>query len=96
MPDPLVDALAASRDRTFAIVAHLDDGQLEPTKPDWAGGLRATWTPGEAGARARLKQFLQKRIAGYASRRDRPDDEATSRLSPHLRFGEISPCYCPG
>src|SRR6476646_3874394 len=29
MPDPLVEALAASRDRTFAIVAHLDDGQLE-------------------------------------------------------------------
>ena len=29
MPDPLVDALAASRERTFAIVAHLDDGQLE-------------------------------------------------------------------
>jgi len=69
----------------------LDDWQLEPTKPDWAGGLRATWTPGEAGARARVKHFLQKRITGYASRRDRPDDEATSRLSPHLRFGEISP-----
>src|SRR2546430_11006699 len=29
MPDPLVEALAASRDRTFAIVAHLDDGELE-------------------------------------------------------------------
>ncbi|HSC62749.1 MAG TPA: DinB family protein, partial [Caldimonas sp.] len=29
MSDPIVDALAASRDRTFAIVAHLDDGQLE-------------------------------------------------------------------
>jgi deoxyribodipyrimidine photo-lyase len=69
----------------------LDDWRLEPTKPDWAGGLRATWTPGERGARARLDQFLRQRIVGYASRRDRPDDEATSRLSPHLRFGEISP-----
>ena len=69
----------------------LDDWRLEPTKPDWAGGLCASWTPGEAGARARVNQFLQKRITGYASRRDRPDDEATSRLSPHLRFGEISP-----
>src|SRR3954451_25488512 len=29
MPDALVEALAASRERTFAIVAHLDDGQLE-------------------------------------------------------------------
>jgi deoxyribodipyrimidine photo-lyase len=69
----------------------LDDWQLEPTTPDWAGGLRATWTPGEAGARARLDEFLGQHIAGYTSRRDRPDDETTSRLSPHLRFGEISP-----
>src|SRR5436189_5599828 len=29
MPEPLVEALAASRERTFAIVAHLDDRQLE-------------------------------------------------------------------
>ena len=87
-PLPAPARLAAAPEVTSE---RLDDWQLEPTKPDWAGGLRATWTPGEAGARARLKEFLQKRIAGYASRRDRPDDEATSRLSPHLRFGEISP-----
>lgn len=64
--------------------------KLEPTKPDWAGGLRATWTPGEAAARARLKDFI-KNVKGYAANRDRPDLESTSRLSPHLRFGEISP-----
>lgn len=68
---------------------NLDDWRLEPGKPDWAGGLRATWTPGEGAARKRLKDFLTQ-ISGYASRRDRPDDDATSRLSPHLRFGEIS------
>jgi len=69
----------------------LDDWQLEPTSPDWAGGLRAAWMPGEAGARIRLETFLQDRIRGYSARRDHPDDEATSRLSPHLRFGEVSP-----
>ena len=63
---------------------------LLPTKPDWAGGLRAAWTPGEAGAKARLADFLDDGIASYASHRDRPDIPATSRLSPHLRFGEIS------
>jgi deoxyribodipyrimidine photo-lyase len=68
----------------------LSDWELEPSKPDWAGGLRATWTPGEGAARKRLEDFLVQ-ISGYASRRDRPDDDATSRLSPHLRFGEISP-----
>ena len=64
---------------------------LLPTKPDWAGGLRAAWTPGEAGARARLDTFLSSEMSGYANHRDRPDRPATSRLSPHLRFGEISP-----
>jgi deoxyribodipyrimidine photo-lyase len=68
----------------------LGDWQLEPTKPDWASGLRETWTPGEAAAQKHLKRFL-KEIAGYSGNRDRPDREGTSRLSPHLRFGEISP-----
>jgi deoxyribodipyrimidine photo-lyase len=68
----------------------LDDWALEPTRPDWAGGLRETWTPGEAAAQARLKSFLDH-IRGYADDRDRPDRDGTSRLSPHLRFGEISP-----
>ncbi|MGN6287063.1 MAG: cryptochrome/photolyase family protein [Afipia sp.] len=69
----------------------LDDWQLEPAKPDWAGGLRETWTAGEAAARRRLGDFLEHDVKGYASDRDRPDRDATSRLSPHLRFGEISP-----
>lgn len=68
----------------------LDDWQLEPRKPDWAGGLRDSWNPGEAAAREKLTAFLNK-IRGYADERDRPDRLATSRLSPHLRFGEISP-----
>jgi deoxyribodipyrimidine photo-lyase len=69
----------------------LDDWHLEPSKPDWAGGLRTTWTPGEAAAHTRLGDFLEHGIKGYASDRDRPDRDGTSRLSPHLRFGEISP-----
>jgi len=65
--------------------------QLEPRHPDWAGGLRETWFPGEASAKTLLSDFLDGRVAGYANGRDRPDRDATSRLSPHLRFGEISP-----
>ena len=68
-----------------------DDLRLRPTKPDWAGGLRAAWTPGEAGARAALQAFLSDRATTYPADRDRPALPATSRLSPHLRFGEISP-----
>ncbi|WP_128970585.1 cryptochrome/photolyase family protein [Bradyrhizobium tropiciagri] len=69
----------------------LDDWKLEPTRPNWAGGLRESWTPGEAGAQARLRAFLDETIRGYSDDRDRPDRDGTSRLSPHLRFGEISP-----
>lgn len=70
--------------------ARLEDLKLLPGKPDWAGGLRATWTPGEKGAQARLEAFLEGDVAHYADARDRPDKAATSMLSPHLRFGEIS------
>ncbi|CAH2599205.1 Deoxyribodipyrimidine photo-lyase [Rhodovastum atsumiense] len=63
---------------------------LLPGQPDWAGGLRGTWTPGEAGARQRLAGFLDHTMEAYATARDRPDMDGTSRLSPHLHFGEIS------
>ena len=69
----------------------LDDWALLPTAPDWAGGLRNAWTPGEAGARQCLGDFLDDRLAAYADGRDRPDRAVTSRLSPHLHWGEIGP-----
>jgi deoxyribodipyrimidine photo-lyase len=68
----------------------LEDWGLLPTKPDWAGGLRDTWTPGEAGAMERAEAFLEHGLAGYAAARDRPAGDGTSMLSPHLHFGEIS------
>ncbi|MHA7275053.1 cryptochrome/photolyase family protein [Arthrobacter sp. Hz1] len=64
---------------------------LLPTAPDWSGGLQDQWTPGEAGGGDRLDEFLDGSVAGYAGNRDLPGVEGTSRLSPHLRFGEISP-----
>jgi deoxyribodipyrimidine photo-lyase len=88
-PAPAPDAFAQGA----PIVASeaLEDWRLTPTKPDWAGGLRAAWTPGEAGAQARLERFLIGPLKGYAQARDLPGGQTTSRLSPHLRFGEISP-----
>jgi len=63
---------------------------LEPTI-NWAGGLRETWQPGEAGARAQLKHFRKEALAHYPTGRNEPGTIGTSRLSPHLHFGEISP-----
>ena len=90
MPPPLpvkaperIDGIAARSDR-------LDEWQLLPTKPDWATGFDV-WTPGEAGARAALKLWLDH-VPDYHHSRNLPsNDHGVSRLSPHLHFGEISP-----
>jgi deoxyribodipyrimidine photo-lyase len=64
--------------------------RLHPTAPDWSTGF-ADWRPGEAGAKARLDDFLENAVSHYADGRDIPGKAWTSRLSPHLAFGEIGP-----
>lgn len=68
----------------------LADWNLRPKEPDWSTGLADLWTPGEVGAAAKLNAFLANGIAGYKENRNVPSLIGTSRLSPHLRFGEIS------
>ena len=70
----------------------VDDWALHPSKPDWSEGFSGHWTPGESGALSRLSAFLDGPVNSYSDDRNRPDlTSATSGLSPHLRFGEISP-----
>jgi len=69
----------------------VEDWRLLPTKPDWAGGLRETWTPGESAAQAKLADFVAKGAAQYGEARNALSEDGVSRLSPHLHFGEISP-----
>ena len=68
--------------------------ELLPRKPDWSAGMAAEWRPGEAGALARLDAFLEGPMKDYTEARNRPDTPGTSRLSPHLHFGEITPALC--
>ena len=56
----------------------------------WHEKLLDKWSPGEAGAREKLKVFLSNGLNGYSEGRNRPDKQHTSMLSPHIRFGEIS------
>ncbi len=69
----------------------LESWQLKPARPNWAEGFEKLWSPGEKGAQRRLTAFIEGAAIAYAHARDRPDMASTSRLSPHLRFGEISP-----
>ena len=87
-PEPLP---APERIDPPAIAAKSDalgDWQLLPSKPDWATGFD-DWQPGEEGAAARIEAFADE-VSDYAVRRDLPSEEGTSRLSPHLHFGEVS------
>ncbi len=63
---------------------------LADTGRSWTAGFAPEGEPGEAGAQARLARFLASSLADYHVRRDVPAADGTSRLSPHLHFGEIS------
>ncbi|UIJ73914.1 deoxyribodipyrimidine photo-lyase [Aurantimonas sp. HBX-1] len=69
----------------------LADWQLRPTRPDWSGGLAAFWEIGEAAAQRRFATFCEERLGTYDDGRERMAIDATSRMSAHLRWGEISP-----
>ncbi|MGB7206538.1 MAG: deoxyribodipyrimidine photo-lyase [Anderseniella sp.] len=72
----------------------LVDWQLYSARPDWASGFGERWQPGEAGAHNKLERFISQAIKNYHDARDIPGTFGTSRLSPHLHFGEISPLQC--
>ncbi len=58
---------------------------------DWARTWPERWQPGTEGASNAFSKFLGDRLSNYGNGRDYPDLNCTSRLSPHLHFGEISP-----
>ena len=68
----------------------LDRLQLLPAIA-WDREFYNCWQPGEAGAMDKLQVFLTDNINRYRQGRDVPREQATSRLSPHLHFGELSP-----
>lgn len=88
--EPLVAPATINSPRQWPRSARLVDLGLLP-EPDWADGLRATWKPGSVGAAAQLDRFLNQAVVDYTEDRNRPDRPGTSRLSPHLHFGEVSP-----
>ena len=74
-----------SRTKSYSI----DSLNLLP-KLAWANRFNEVWSPGEMAAQKRLAEFIENGLPKY-DQRDHPGVEATSGLSPHLRFGEISP-----
>ncbi len=89
MPEPAPERLQAP-----------DDWPQSEALADWALGkamnrgaavLAGHACVGETAASARLAEFLDGPIDTYKSRRDYPAEQATSRLSENLAWGEIGP-----
>lgn len=68
----------------------IDDLHLLPTI-GWDKQFYAHWQAGEASAQKQLRRFIKQRLIDYETGRDFPARAATSLLSPHLHFGEITP-----
>jgi len=68
----------------------IDTLQLLP-RLNWDAQFYRHWQPGEHGARRRLREFIKHKLPDYQEARDQPAQAATSGLSPHLHFGELSP-----
>jgi deoxyribodipyrimidine photo-lyase len=90
-PATLVAPNALTSPPSWPRSENLDAWNLEPAKPDWAGGIGAAWTPGEMAAYSRLRLFVDKSVSRYREDRNMPGIDSTSRLSPYLAFGEIGP-----
>jgi deoxyribodipyrimidine photo-lyase len=67
------------------------DALIAAPAPQWDSEFWNHWQPGEEGARERLAQCADPLLRGYLQQRDHPGVDGTSRLSPHLHFGEVSP-----
>lgn len=91
-PSPAPDRIAFAKPAPKS--DELEALALLQTKPDWARAFRDRWSPGESGALVKLYRFLSDAMARYSDDRNRPDLPGTSRLSPHLHFGEISAHTC--
>ncbi len=80
--------------RQIAFIKNIGSDSLESLKllpeKSWGNSIAKNWKPSEASAKKKLKQFLEDPVVDYEKNRNHPDLLGTSRLSPHLNFGEIS------
>ena len=88
--DPLPEPQKIDAPESWPASEKLDDWGLLPAKPDWAEHFGTAWNPGEKGAHDNCDDFIDN-ATSYDVDRNLPSIEGTSRLSPHLHFGEISP-----
>lgn len=74
----------------FGAESSLEALALQPAVR-WDEPMLEHWTIGEAGALKKLQAFAEEGVSNYKEGRNLPARHYTSRLAPHMHFGEISP-----
>ncbi len=92
-PLPLPTPIDLKAMKSMPASLSLESLDLLPSHPipDWHTPMMSRWNVGEKAALKTLNDFLKNNIASYKTQRDFPAVRATSTLSAHLHFGEISP-----
>ncbi len=90
-PEPRIPLPKAACQWLTPETRNADHHELLMPKQSWPQQVLAGWTPGEIGAQAQWESFIDDGLADYKQGRDFPAKTATSRVAPHLRFGEVSP-----
>ncbi len=75
----------------FSKEKNISQLNLTNKKMKWLKKFENNWLPGENNAQLKLKEYILNKVNDYSIGRDRPDKDLTSKLSPYLHFGEISP-----
>ncbi len=94
MADPLPKPKKIPAPKAWPDSDALDDWALDARMRRGAAVVAQHVCVGEDAASQRLATFVRHRIADYKARRDFPGEDATSRLSENLAWGEISPLAC--
>ena len=87
-PDPAPSQLRSPAVRPESLT--IDDLKLLPTIR-WDGGLKSFWDSPTSSVADELDRFLEATVFDYGAARNIPAERGTSRMSPYLHFGEISP-----
>lgn len=88
--DPLPKPRSLASPKLKSPKGSIEELKLLP-QINWDEGFKECWQPGADGAHQLLREFLKEKVSSYKEKRDRTDLDISSRLSPHLHFGEISP-----
>ncbi len=88
---PPIDAQleTAGSEWSMPAVARINQALPAPESA-WDRNFWSQWSPGERGAHEMLDAFIEGAAGHYSAQRNFPGRIGSSRLSPHLHFGEIS------